>query len=785
MEKIKIGLLFSLSGTTANTEYGQYLAALYAFEEYKQKNSHLPFDLEIEVRDIQSDPNVTKKEAKNLAEKGVKLMIGCYTSACRKAVLPILEEYQCLLIYPSLYEGYEIHPNVFYTGEVPNQQILLMLSYIISHFGKKFFLIGTNYIYPHLTNQQVHDYLNQLNGEVVGEHYVPFGYAQFTNIFQEIIENKPNVILSTIVGTSIIPFYRTYYEMGIEPQKLPIFSPITTETEINGTFTKIFTGHYSCAGYFQSIDTVTNREYVKKFKRLYGDDIVISSNMTNTYLGVKMLLDAIINIKTLEYTELINYLKGKTFEGPSGKVKIDIQNQHISRKMYIGKANENGQFTIVWKSDELISPSPYSNEINVLNKEESSWQTMIEECGKDNNEAIIVVNHSGSILFKNEKAKEIIGEKMLLDEIYFEQLKKSYKITKQKIVTNKNAYLILLKKMDDKMAKQLNDEEVYTFHRIKTKNKKFIDQLKIAEIAATSDVNILILGETGTGKEVLARAIHEKSKRREGPFITVNAAAIPRELVASELFGYVEGAYTGARKGGAIGKFEAANKGTLFLDEIGDMPIDIQVNLLRAVETRKIIRVGDHIERPIDVRIIAATNRNLKEEIAYNGSFRSDLYYRLNVFTITIPPLRDRSDDIELIVLDYLKQFYNQYKNGPNRIDKEVVSALKSYYWPGNIRELRNVIERAFILSLNEEELTINHLPDEIKNFNKKIEIKTNRELLANSLSIKENEKVLIEQVIKNSHSITEAAKKLGIARSSIYRKIKEYNISIRDNYKN
>jgi transcriptional regulator with PAS, ATPase and Fis domain len=233
----------------------------------------------------------------------------------------------------------------------------------------------------------------------------------------------------------------------------------------------------------------------------------------------------------------------------------------------------------------------------------------------------------------------------------------------------------------------------------------------------------------------------------------------------------VEGAFTGARKGGSPGKFEIADGGTLFLDEIGDMPLELQVNLLRVLEERKVVRIGDHKERPINVRVIAATNRNLKEEIAYRGSFRSDLYYRLNVFTIHIPPLRDRKEDIETLSMQFLKNFQQHYYGkGACKLSNSALQLLQSYNWPGNIRELRNVIERAFLLAIDEPEILPIHLPEEIQNANRAVSPSSIKNL-------KDVEKQMIEQALKESKSLTEAAKKLGITRSTLYRKIKQWEI--------
>jgi formate hydrogenlyase transcriptional activator len=217
------------------------------------------------------------------------------------------------------------------------------------------------------------------------------------------------------------------------------------------------------------------------------------------------------------------------------------------------------------------------------------------------------------------------------------------------------------------------------------------------EMVAPTDATVLILGETGTGKELVARAIHHLSGRREYPFVTLNCAAIPTGLLESELFGYERGAFTGAlsRK---IGRFELANKGTLFLDEVGDIPLDLQPKLLRALQEKEFERLGGTRTIPIDVRLLAATNRNLTQMMG-DKLFRSDLYYRLKVFPITVPPLRDHPEDIPLLARHFTQKYASQMKRKIETIPSETMRALVSWSWPGNIRELENFIERAVILS--------------------------------------------------------------------------------------
>ncbi|MCU1278537.1 MAG: Formate hydrogenlyase transcriptional activator [bacterium] len=222
---------------------------------------------------------------------------------------------------------------------------------------------------------------------------------------------------------------------------------------------------------------------------------------------------------------------------------------------------------------------------------------------------------------------------------------------------------------------------------------------------ARSQSTVLITGETGTGKELVARAIHRQSPRRDQPFVSVNCAAIPRELIASELFGHEQGAFTGATRR-RLGRFEVAQGGTLFLDEVGDLPMEIQVALLRVLQEREFERVGGTATIRVDVRLIAATNRDLQAAIAA-GSFRNDLFYRLNVFPIAVPPLRERAEDIPHLVEYFIHRYARQAGKTIRRVSKRTIDRLRSYPWPGNVRELQNVIERSVILCDSDDEFTV------------------------------------------------------------------------------
>ena len=250
------------------------------------------------------------------------------------------------------------------------------------------------------------------------------------------------------------------------------------------------------------------------------------------------------------------------------------------------------------------------------------------------------------------------------------------------------------------------DENIYlkeeiklnkNFSEIVTQSKVFKKVLHQIEQVAPSNASVLITGETGTGKELLARAVHEHSQRKKYPMVKVNCAAMPAQLIESELFGHVKGAFTGAVMD-KKGKFQIANNGTIFLDEIGELPLDLQPKLLRVLQEGEIERLGDSQTIKINVRLIAATNRNLEKEVA-NGNFRSDLFFRLNVFPITSPPLLQRKEDIEPLAIHFSKKYASENNKKITSVDKSSLQKLTEYHWPGNVRELENVIERAVILN--------------------------------------------------------------------------------------
>jgi transcriptional regulator with PAS, ATPase and Fis domain len=282
---------------------------------------------------------------------------------------------------------------------------------------------------------------------------------------------------------------------------------------------------------------------------------------------------------------------------------------------------------------------------------------------------------------------------------------------------------------------------------------------------------VLLLGESGTGKDLFAQAIHNSSGRRDGPYVAINCATIPRDLITSELFGYVEGAFTGSRKGGSQGKFELADGGTIFLDEIGETPLEVQAALLRVMEDKSIIKIGGTKVTTVNVRIIAATNKDLKEEVR-KGKFREDLYYRSNVFTIRMVPLRKRIADIPLLVDSFLKNISRSMGKEIVSIDSMVMESFMSYQWPGNVRELQNVLERMINIA-HTSKLSVDLLPREITGSPSPENTEEDVE------PVEKMERGLILRLLRSSLTKKDIAQKLGISRSTLYRKLEKYELGL------
>ncbi len=417
------------------------------------------------------------------------------------------------------------------------------------------------------------------------------------------------------------------------------------------------------------------------------------------------------------------------------------------------------------------------------------------------NDAMTVTDASGSLVYKNEAYQRMMKRGSTEFVSDRRNISNSMSLSRSGTASGQDDKLGIvtvyhdvseinrLKRELDRVNQKLRKVEVkYTFKDIIGKNPELLKVIETAKVAAMTPATIMIRGESGTGKEIMANAVHNTSKRRNEKFVKINCSSIPEELLESELFGYKEGAFTGARRGGKKGLFQEADGGTLFLDEIGDVSPKMQVKLLRTLQEREIMPVGSTESIPVDVRIISATNKNL-EEMVENGQFREDLYYRLNVFPLYIPPLRKRKEDMEAIVLYLLNKYDSFYDRQVISIDPKAVELLQEKDWPGNIRELENVISRALInLDTQSQNLSVEDVSEALGN--KEIrrkkakasseENEMNLELLPQNLgdALKMVERQLIEKALaKVGGDKNRAAAELQIPLRTLYYKCKTLGI--------
>ena len=412
--------------------------------------------------------------------------------------------------------------------------------------------------------------------------------------------------------------------------------------------------------------------------------------------------------------------------------------------------------SIIDRVQDIIILTNRKNQIELINKKG------LNVLGKiDKNEKIVLKNSSS---FLNQKEFNFLySEKEIsaIGDIFNFSLEKNEELNKT---------LFVFKEISEFKKYVLSFHENSSIILLESPQMQDIYS-RISKVSK-NDTSVIITGESGTGKEIIARHIHNLSTYSKGPFIIVNCGAIPESLIESELFGYTKGAFTGADPKGKIGFFEKANNGTIFLDEIGELPLQIQVKLLRVLQDKTITPIGSRTEKQINVRIIAATNKKLEEEIE-KKNFREDLFYRLNVFPINIPPLRERKKDIKILIDFFVKKYYISFQKEQKDISENVYKLLMDYSWPGNIRELRNTIEYCMnMIEENETRIEPKHLPPKFLK---------NKEDLDDKKTLKEFEKENIINLIKIYGDNLEAkkiiAKSLGIGIATLYRKLKKYNL--------
>ena len=499
---------------------------------------------------------------------------------------------------------------------------------------------------------------------------------------------------------------------------------------------------------------------------------------------------------------------GIDMEGLLDRIEMD-GNEAVIGGLTIGRyCKQRGiEFTTLVTTEETLEHSlneavNMAQGINVEKRKNNLMRVLLDQ----SKEAVCVVNVNGGLLDINQQfcRKFDIPEdwkERLIDEIIEEKnwWREKRPMTKKEVVQNVKDHLEVvscipiktdewddmfmivfqdaeqIQNMENKIRNQLREKGLvakYRFENIIGRSEKMAEVLASAQKYSQFDANILLTGESGTGKELFAQSIHNASQRNNKPFVAINCAAIPEQLLESEMFGYAEGSFTGATKGGKIGLFEQAHKGTLFLDEIGEMPLALQAKLLRVLQEKEVRRLGDNKVIPIDVRVICATNVKI-EEMVQEGKFRMDLFYRINLFNLRIPPLRERPEDVP----ELFTYFVNKYarKNGIREkisISEESFAIMKRYSWPGNVRELQNFSERIVALYNGEcvdEELVKKAGLDE---YAFRLSTKEKVEPVEEKHEVADEE--LFQKLKKRRETKEEMAKRLGISRSTLYRRMKE-----------
>ncbi len=492
---------------------------------------------------------------------------------------------------------------------------------------------------------------------------------------------------------------------------------------------------------------------------------------------------------------------------------------HDTRLSEIPSFQEPKDFVLVDQHGKVIGWLPFSLLMDTIIKQWKTTEAYYETLLQAVNDAITVVDREGQIIswnpkseeMYNQSSKEMLGKPVM--EYFREEavvlmttLKEGKGVTRKYNQPHPGVHVLintLPVRVNDEIIggvsveRDISDivklnEELYSttaylqdlesqidtsfdpFHRLKGRSTALRSAIDLSQKVSVTDATVLITGESGVGKELFAQAIHKGSKRADRPFVAINCGAIPASLFESELFGYESGAFTGAIKEGKKGKMDAASGGTLFLDEIGEMPLDLQVKLLRVLQEREFYRVGGHKPIPLDTRIVAATHRDLGELII-EGLFRQDLYYRLNVVSIFVPPLRERIEDIPELVQLYLKEFSIKYMRPIPKIDPEVMYTLMHHPWPGNIRELRNTIERLVIL-VDEETVKLPHLPKDFSKVEQHV-VSLSRPVQSNLVQGDSDVSRLKYALQTTYGNKTAAAKMLGWSRVTLYNKMKKYGL--------
>ncbi|UMZ74030.1 sigma-54-dependent Fis family transcriptional regulator [Natranaerofaba carboxydovora] len=574
---------------------------------------------------------------------------------------------------------------------------------------------------------------------------------------------------------------------------------------------------------FNHIDSLLN-QMNSIGKNIYNGIIV--SDTEGTIININKAAEKIFDVSAscVRGSDLSSYAPNID---ESVKSVVETEKQVVAQKVSINDKRYFINVTPIVDKKKVVGTITTLQDIHDLENLASELQaykniaSTLETVLNIDSDGIVVIDNKGKIKFSNTAFGEFVEEsnKNLLDshindvieECKLGQVTKTGKPFKNKIGDYQNKRYIqsgipieengkpigavgkmifnnfkdiielaeLIDSMNNKLAyyeKEIQKQRS-TDENIITSNDKMKRILGLAKDAAKHDSTVLIRGESGTGKDLLAQTIHVNSKRSSNRLVTINCAGIPENLLESELFGYEEGAFTGAKKKGKPGKFEIAHKGTVFLDEIGDMPLSLQAKLLRVLQDKKFERVGGINQIESDIRIIAATNQDIEKKIE-EGSFRADLYYRLNVISFTIPPLRNRIEDIPLLVSSFIKEFNEMFDKNIKGIGDDAIALMSNYSWPGNVRELKHTVER-IINFCDDNEITTNDLPEFLienaENIKQEKQVISKNNSTSNGKTIGKDE--IMDALYKNKWNKTKTAKSLGISRVWLYKKIKEYEI--------
>lgn len=374
-EPVRVGVLHSLTGSVAISEAPIKDATLMAIDEVNAAGGLLGRKILPVVVDGRSDwPTFAALAEELITVDTVATIFGCYTSASRRTVVPVIEKHQALMFYPTLYEGLELSPNVLYTGACPNQFITPAMRWFYDNRGKTFFLAGSDYVFPRASNAVISDQLTELGAKVVGEEYMVLGETNVTGVVRQILRTRPEVIVSTVVGDTNIPFFRQLRAAGITPRVIPTVSVVVNEIELPLLDPKQMAGDYVGLNYFQSVDTPENREFVRRFQQRFGADRVIGDPMECAYVSVNLWAQAVRRAGAFHVAKVRSAIRGLSFAAPSGPVYVDEENLHLWKTARIGRIRADGQLNIVWTSEAPIHPVPYS-----VYRTRQQWDDMLQE----------------------------------------------------------------------------------------------------------------------------------------------------------------------------------------------------------------------------------------------------------------------------------------------------------------------------------------------------------------------------------------------------------------------